>query len=82
MFWKKALKQLQWNQFLRRNKCIKQWTYENGPVSLLLNKKKVKSTLINLKVETTNPHYFNSSAQSSLWKRHHEMLSNVKSKRS
>ena len=40
---KKALKQLNWNQFLRGNKCIKQWTNDNGPVSLLLNEKKVKT---------------------------------------
>ena len=46
---KKALKQLNWNQFLRESKCIKQWTNDNGPVSLLLNEKKVKLNLKQLK---------------------------------
>ena len=34
---KKALKWLKWNQFLKINKDIKQWTNDIGPVSLLLN---------------------------------------------
>ena len=40
---KKDLKQLNWNQFLRGNKCIKQWTNDNGPVSLLLKWKESKN---------------------------------------
>ena len=34
---KQALKWLKWNQFLKINKDIKQWTNDIGPVSLFLN---------------------------------------------
>ena len=34
---RKLEKQLQWNQFLKRNKDIKQRTNDIGPISLLLN---------------------------------------------